>query len=310
MSAFNGLSVKAPEIQLPHGFASPRRRQDALPKDSGAETVYSGMTPPAVAPSFLHQASIEVDEALQMIDGRNAALFLDVDGTLLDIAARPDAVRVPEGLVETLALAARKLHGALALVSGRTIDEIDRLFAPLRLCASGVHGAQIRIRPGEPARVAPAARELPASFRGALKLALGGFSGILIENKGFSVAVHYRLNPAIARNLRAALRDAIAHEPGWRLEIEDAHYAFELKPPSFDKGKAIAFFLTSAPFLGRTPVFIGDDTTDEAGFAAVTAHGGYAFSVGRPRPGAVRFFEAPQTVRDWLAAFVSGGAFE
>jgi len=309
MSAFNGLSVKPSEIRFPPGFAL-RRRRDALAKDGGAETAHSGMTPPTAATIPRRQASIDVDEALQMVDGRNAALFLDVDGTLLDIAATPDAVRAPEGLVETLALAARKLHGALALVSGRTIDEIDRLFAPLRLRASGVHGAQIRVQPGEPARIAAAARELPASFRTKLRPALGRFPGILIENKGFSVAIHYRLNPAIAPNLREVLRDLIAEEPGQSLEIEDAHYAFELKPPSFDKGKAIAFFLTSAPFRGRTPIFIGDDTTDEAGFAVVTACGGRAFSVGRPRPGAVRFFEAPQTVRDWLAAFVSGGAFE
>ena len=88
------------------------------------------------------------------------------------------------------------------------------------------------------------------------------------------------------------------------------HYAFELKQPTFDKGKAIAIFLRSEPFRGRMPVFIGDDTTDESGFAAVTACGGRAYSVRRPRPGAIGFFEAPQTVRDWLAAFAASGEGE
>src|SRR5271167_5089911 len=272
--------------------------------------MHLGVTPLAAASEPRREACIGVDEALQMVGGRNAALFLDIDGTLLDLAVQPDAVSVPEGLVETLARTASNLHGALALVSGRTIDEIDRLFAPLRLRASGVHGAQIRVEPGEPIRIAPAASELPAYFRTALTLALRRFSGILIENKGFSIAVHYRLNPKIASNLRDVLGRLIAAEPWQGLEIEDAHYAFELKRPTFDKGRPIAQFLTREPFRGRMPIFIGDDTTDESGFAAVTACGGRAYSVGRPRPGAIGFFGAPQTVRDWLAAFVASGEGE
>jgi trehalose 6-phosphate phosphatase len=275
-----------------------------------AEAVYPGMTSLTATPEMQRDSCIGVDEALRMVDCQNAALFLDVDGTLLDLAARPDAVFVPDGLVAILARATRNLKGALALVSGRTIDDIDRLFAPLSLRASGVHGAQIRIHPDEPIRIAPAASELPVSFRTALGLALSRFQGILIENKGFSIAVHYRLNPEIAGNLLGALRDMIAAEPWRGLEIEDAHYAFELKPPSFDKGKAIAHFLACAPFRGRTPIFIGDDTTDESGFAAVAARGGQAYSVGRPRTGALGFFEAPQTVRDWLAAFADAGEGE
>src|SRR5271167_2691667 len=122
--------------------------------------MHLGMTPLAAADAQRDDRT-SLDEALQMIDCRNAALFLDVDGTLLDLAVKPDAVSVPEGLVGTLALVASKLQGALALVSGRTIDEIDRLFAPLRLRASGVHGAQIRVEPGQPTRISANARELP-----------------------------------------------------------------------------------------------------------------------------------------------------
>jgi trehalose 6-phosphate phosphatase len=274
------------------------------------ESVHLDMTPLAAAAEAQRDACIGVDEAMRMVDGQNAALFLDVDGTLLDLAVQPDAVSVPEGLVGTLARAASKLQGALALVSGRTIDEIDRLFSPLRLRASGVHGAQIRVEPDEQIRIAPAASELPPSFRTALSLALGRLPGILIEDKDFSVAVHYRLNPEIAANLREALRELISAEPNQDLEIEDAHYAFEVKRATFDKGKAVALFLTREPFCGRLPIFIGDDTTDESGFAAVTACGGRAYSVVRPRSGAIGFFEAPRAVRDWLAAFAASGEGE
>lgn len=249
---------------------------------------------------------IGVEEARQLLDRPNAALFLDIDGTLLDLATRPDAVLAPEGLLGTLARAVGKLEGALALVSGRTIDEIDRLFSPLLLRASGVHGAQIRFEPGGPIEIAPAAVELPPLLAAALSRTLVGFPGILIENKGFSFAIHYRLNPRIAPYLRGALQGLLAND-AWRgLEIEDASYAFEVKPPSFDKGKAIARFLTRPPFRGRTPIFVGDDTTDESGFAAVTARGGHAYAVGRPRSGASGFFESPRTVREWLAAFAAG----
>ncbi len=268
------------------------------------------MTSLAATPDMERDSSLGAGEALPMVDRQIAAVFLDVDGTLLDLASSPDTVFVPDGLVGVLSRATRRLSGALALVSGRTIDDMDLLFAPLRLRASGVHGAQIRIHPTQPIQIAPAASELPLSFRTALNVALSRFPGILIENKGFSVAIHYRLNPEIAANLRGALRDLIAAEPWRGLEIEDAHFAFELKPPSFDKGKAIAHFLACAPFRGRTPIFIGDDTTDESGFAAVAARGGRAYSVGRLRTGALGFFETPQTVRDWLAAFADAGEDE
>ena len=270
-----------------------------------ANSVQPGMTSLAATPGFRGDAAIGVDEALRRVESRETALFLDVDGTLLDLAATPTAVCVPAGLRESLDRAARKLQGAMALVSGRTIDDVDRLFAPLRLGASGVHGAEIRIQPDEPIQIAPAASQLPTSLRTELRLAFGRFSGVLIEDKGFSVAIHYRLNRRIGPALGDALREWIATRPRQELAIEDAHDAFEVKRSSFDKGKAIALFMDYAPFRGRTPFFIGDDKTDEAGFAAVTGRGGGAYSVGRLRSGAIGFFEGPQTVRDWLAAFAS-----
>src|SRR5271167_2801512 len=130
------------------------------------------------------------------------ALFLDVDGTLLDFAERPHEVVTPAGLVATLAKAERKLEGALALVSGRAIDDVDRLFEPLRLRASGVHGAEMRFNPGEPAKPLPAAKELPQSLSTALRRAVEACPGAFVENKRFSIAVHYRLALAAERPVR------------------------------------------------------------------------------------------------------------
>ena len=233
------------------------------------------------------------------------ALFLDVDGTLLDLAERPENVVTPASLVATLARTERKLAGALALISGRAIDDLDRLFAPLQLRASGVHGAEIRFDPGGPAMSTPAA-ELPQSFSTALTRVVEAFPGALVENKRFSIAVHYRLAPQAERPLREAVKRVVA-SAGADIEVMDAHYAIELKTPGFDKGSAIAAFLSTPPFRGRTPVFVGDDATDEKGFAVVAARGGCAYSVGRMLRGAIGAFAEPRAVRDWLAEFAGRG---
>ena len=244
------------------------------------------------------------DSVAVLSDGQ-LALFLDVDGTLLDLAERPEDVVTPASLVATLTRTERKLAGALALISGRAIDDLDRLFAPLRLRASGVHGAEIRFDPGGPAMSTPAA-ELPQSFSTALTRAVEAFPGALVENKRFSIAVHYRLAPEAERPLREAVKRVVA-SAGADVEVMDAHYAIELKTPGFDKGSAIAAFLSTPAFRGRTPVFVGDDATDERGFAVVAARGGYAYSVGRMLRGAIGAFPEPRAVRDWLAEFAGRG---
>ena len=234
------------------------------------------------------------------------ALFLDVDGTLLDLAERPGLVVMPVGLVATLKNAERKLAGALALISGRAIDDLDRLFEPLSLRASGVHGAEMRFDPGGPTTSAPARTELPQSLVKALTRALAAFPGVFVENKRFSISVHYRLAPAAEQPVReTVMRLVDSLRPP--VELMDAHCAIELKAPGFDKGGAIAAFLATPPFRGRAPVFVGDDATDESGFAVVTARGGSAYSVGRLRPGAIGAFREPQAVRDWLAEFAGRG---
>jgi trehalose 6-phosphate phosphatase len=231
------------------------------------------------------------------------ALFLDVDGTLLDLAARPDEVVTPAGLVTTLARAERKLAGALALISGRSIDDVDHLFAPLRLRASGVHGAEIRLD-AEASTTPTAAVELPQSLLTELRHAVEPFPGVFVENKRFSFTVHYRLAPSAERPLRNIVKRLVDPIP-LALDVMDAHYAIEIKNPSFDKGGAIATFLSTSTFRGRTPIFVGDDKTDESGFALVSARGGCAYSVGRLRPGAIRVFPGPQAVREWLAEFAA-----
>jgi trehalose 6-phosphate phosphatase len=233
------------------------------------------------------------------------ALFLDVDGTLLDIAETPDGVTTPTDLIGALAQVDRKLAGAIALVSGRPIEELDRLFAPLHLRASGVHGAEMRFNPLEAPRTAPNITELPESLTMALDKALGAIPGASIEQKRYSAAVHFRSVPDAGPRVREILQRLIERELPGRFEIIEAHCAFELKARGFDKGKAIGMFLNAAPFAGRMPIFIGDDATDESGFAAVAARGGRAYSVGRWRPGASGVFDTPRAVRAWLAALAN-----
>ena len=234
------------------------------------------------------------------------ALFLDVDGTLLDLAERPERVVTPAGLISTLARTERKLGGALALISGRPLDDLDRLFAPLRLRASGVHGAEIRFDPDAPAIPSPQVSELPASLWTALTAALKEFPGVFAENKRYSFAIHYRQAPHAGAALRKAVTRLVEAEPRIPVEVMAAHCAIELKAPGFDKGRAIAAFLSHPVFAGRAPVFVGDDATDEAGFAVVSARGGRAYSVGHRRPWTVGAFERPRDVRDWLAQFAEG----
>jgi trehalose 6-phosphate phosphatase len=237
------------------------------------------------------------------------ALFLDVDGTLLDLAERPDDVTVPDGLVADVAAAKTKTGGALALVSGRPIAELDRLFAPLRLPAAGVHGAELRLDSADGSHAAPEAEALSPALWTALNDILLDFPGTFAENKRYSYAVHYRQASDLGAALRTRLAKLIRTLPEPGITMLEAHCAFELKTRRFDKGRAVAAFLSTQPFAGRTPIFIGDDDTDEAGFAEVSARGGRAYSVGRSRPGAIGVFASPGEVRDWLAGFAASGVF-
>lgn len=237
----------------------------------------------------------------QIFSPNRTALLLDIDGTLLDIAPTPDAVVVPASLSDDLASLSENLGGALALVSGRAIADIDRIFAPLVLTAVGGHGAEMRLVAGgkpEQSHSTPLDPDLRNRFR---RIAAIG-DNILVEDKGYSIALHFRLAPDYGPAVVKHVDDIIATvEPGM-LEVLPGKAVIEIKKIGFDKGSGIVALMQSAPFAGRRPIFIGDDVTDEAGFAAANALGGCAFSVGRVVHGAALKFDGPADVRRWLRA--------
>ena len=233
------------------------------------------------------------------------ALFLDVDGTLLEFAPSPQTAVVPEGLVLSLARAKSALGGALALVSGRPVSDLDRLFQPLRTRASGVHGAEIRFDPMAPAVFAARAVALPGRMWRRLNAMLTDFPGAVAENKRFSFAVHYRAAPNLAARLRDALSRFVCDEAPRDVELIEGRLVYELKARGFDKGMAVQRFMARPPFAGRTPIFVGDDATDEDGFAAVADLRGFAYSVGRLSPAATDAFADPTTVSQWLDGLVT-----
>jgi trehalose 6-phosphate phosphatase len=229
------------------------------------------------------------------------ALFLDVDGTLLDFAETPEQVSVPPGLPDLLRALHDFLGGALALVSGRPIATLDRLFAPLRLPAAGQHGAELRATAlGEIVRTPPPSHL--AEVSAGLRRFAATHPGILVEDKNASVAVHYRRAPQFRDELEAFTRAAIATN-NEHMEILEAVMAFDVKLRSVDKGRAVAWFMNRPPFTGRVPVVIGDDHTDEYGFAEVAERAGYAIQVGTSRPRVTPWHIAtPADLRQWLRA--------
>jgi trehalose 6-phosphate phosphatase len=227
------------------------------------------------------------------------SLFLDVDGTLLDLAPTPEAVVVSSALLDELRLVEARLDGALALVSGRPIEELDRLFTPLRLRASGVHGAEIRYTPAEPTRSLTAER-LPENAWTQLQELLSRFPGVFAENKGVSFAVHYNLARSVEGELFSALKRLAERYAVLGVHVAPGRLVFEVKLPGFDKGSAIRRFMARAPFAGRRPVFIADDKMDWPGFETVLALGGVGFSVGGEMAGLSGFFAQPSAVRAWL----------
>lgn len=228
---------------------------------------------------------------------RGCALFLDIDGTLFDIAASPDAVRVPPCLPALLSAVSDRLDGALALVSGRCVDDIDRLFAPRVFAASGQHGAEFRPHPRDAVAMLPYATPIDAGIRRALAAIANEMPGVLLEDKGVSIAVHYRAAPVLREPLREKIAAAIAaHGPAVRLL--GGRMVWEVLPAGLDKGVALECFMRLPPYAGRLPVFIGDDVTDEDGFRSAIRLGGQALRVGRNDEDA---FSGPDAVRTWLA---------
>ncbi|PTW59411.1 trehalose 6-phosphatase [Breoghania corrubedonensis] len=233
------------------------------------------------------------------------ALFLDFDGTLVDIAETPEGIRVPEGLGALLTRVADRLDGALAVVSGRPLSDIDALLKPLRLPAAGLHGLEHRATIGAAVeRVAPPP-ELDILRRRIDAAGLIG-EGVRLEDKGLAIAIHYRRAPERGPALAAALTKACADLSG--LHMLHGKMVLEIKSQGHDKGVAVTTFLNEPVFAGRVPVFVGDDVTDEDGFRAVLSAGGFAVKVGAGETAAAHRLADVAAVHAWLDAFAAARA--
>ena len=242
----------------------------------------------------------------QLTDLDRFAFFLDFDGTLVPIAPTPDAVVLDARTHKAVTCLQQRLDNALAIVTGRDIATIDQYFAPARLSVAGVHGTVRRNHAGE--TIAPrVASDLIDALASALQPLLSAHPGLLLEHKHGSLALHYRKAPELEAACIAAMSEAIAGITGG--ELKRGHCVVEAKLLPGDKGSAIRAFLEEAPFLGRTPVFAGDDVTDEDAFAVVNATGGISIKIGSG-PSRAQYRAADSaTFTDWLAGLAasSGG---
>ena len=229
-----------------------------------------------------------------------SALLLDIDGTLLDLASTPREVWVPPGLADTLSGLLMRTSGALALVSGRSLNDIDLIFAPQQFPAVGGHGAEMRLSTESEAvatHAPPMDKELKRRLAAIAKLS----PGILLEDKGYSLALHYRLAPHAEKAIYAAVSLIRADLPNAPIEVLPGKCVCEIKHSGFTKATGVQELMTHAPFKGRLPLFIGDDVTDESVFGIMPDFDGLAFSVGRRARGVAGHFDAPSDVREFLA---------
>jgi len=224
-------------------------------------------------------------------------LFLDIDGTLLDFAPTPDEVFVDEPLRQLLRALDRKCAGAIALVSGRCIVEIDELFEPIYLAAAGIHGCERRDALGHWRREHFETEGLNG-IRTRLATQLEPLEGVWIEDKGCALAVHFRLVPQSGRAVHDTVASVGSQLPA-SLQILEGDCVIEIKPRAYNKATAIESFMREAPFAGRTPVFIGDDHSDQDGFDAVRRMQGLAIGVGQ-RTATEWTLPDPPAVRRWL----------
>ncbi|MBR1266885.1 trehalose-phosphatase [Bradyrhizobium sp. AUGA SZCCT0222] len=228
------------------------------------------------------------------------AILLDIDGTLLELMPTPREVWVPSGLSKTLNRLLARTNGALALVSGRSLNDIDLIFAPDQFPAVGGHGAEMRIDPDNESvdsHAPPMDRELKRRLAAIAKLS----PGILLEDKGYSLALHYRLAPHAEKAIYAAVSLIRADLPNAPIEILPGKCVCEIKHSGFTKATGVRELMTREPFKGRRPLFIGDDVTDETVFGIMPDYDGLAFSVGRRAQGVQGHFDSPSDVREFLA---------
>lgn len=224
------------------------------------------------------------------------ALFHDIDGSLIEIAPSPDQVVVPEYLPRLLVHVREAVNGALAVVTGRSLEVIDRLLAPARLAGAGLHGVEIRRDAEGP--ILCECRRSPAGVLEGLRQYFAGDPRILIEDKGMTVALHYRAAPERAGECEA-VASALASTMGY--SVTPGKMVVEVLPPEANKGQAVRALMELPPFAGRRPVFIGDDRTDEDGILVAQAMGGFGVKVGEGATAA--WFRLPSVgdVHRWLA---------
>ncbi len=222
------------------------------------------------------------------------ALFLDFDGTLAPIQDDPDSVFLPDRGAELLTTLSERLGGALAVISGRDMRDLARR-VPGTLWRAGAHGLETCAPEEPPAETPPAA---PDDLAQAVAEAVAGLEGVRVEPKGAVLAIHFRAAPEMGEELGSRLAAAIAAVPAYRLER--GKMVFETKPDAANKGKALSRMLKAAPFAGRTPVMVGDDTTDEAAMQAANAAGGWSVKVGEGETAAEHGLADPAAVWKWL----------
>jgi len=229
----------------------------------------------------------------------DCALLLDIDGTLLDFAPTPREVWVPPELATTMGKLLQRTNGALALVSGRSLNDIDLIFAPMQFPAVGGHGAEMRLsdNQSDALHAPPLDKELKRRLAAIAKIS----PGILLEDKGYSLALHYRLAPHAEQAIYDAVSAIRADLPNAPIEVMPGKSVCEIKHSGFSKATGVIELMTHGPFKGRRPVFIGDDVTDESVFAIMPGMNGLAFSVGRHAQGVAGHFDEPRDVRAWLA---------
>ena len=215
----------------------------------------------------------------------NTALFLDFDGTLVELAAQPELVEIPPGLTATLSALREQLHDALALVSGRALVDLDGFLSPLLLPAAGEHGAQRRTSSGHMVSAPPA--DMQGIVQAAQAL-IRRHPDLRLELKSRALSLHYRHAPELESLCLQVMREALGAGTGAGFELMQGKLVIDIKPLGYSKGTAIAAFMAEAPFVGRVPLFVGDDTTDEAGFEEVQRLGGHAVKVG-PGPTLARY---------------------
>src|SRR6266852_2464503 len=234
-----------------------------------------------------------------------SAILLDIEGTLLDLAPTPREVWVPPGLATTLNGLLMRTSGALALVSGRSLNDIDLIFAPEQFPAVGGHGAEMRIYADNESvatHAPPMDKELKRRLAAIARLS----PGILLEDKGYSLALHYRLAPHAEKAIYEAIALIRADLPNAPIELLPGKCVYEIKHSGFNKATGVLELMAHEPFRGRRPIFIGDDVTDESVFALMPDLGGLAFSVVRGSSGEEDHFDEPRDVREWLARLLDG----